>query len=82
MTEHQSLLPWYQAAVNLFKKQQGRTIVASPSVPPASHDGEEHPAKHGKSFWGEFARRVYCLVGAQPDNGRPDLDPAPPPTAT
>ncbi len=82
MTERQSLLPWYQAAIDLFKKQQGRTIVAIAFRSSAIPDADAHAGKPGKPFWGEFAQRVYCLVGAQPDNGRPDLDPAPAPTAT
>ena len=69
MAEQQSLLPWYQAAANLFKKHQGRTIVSVAFEPLTFNGAAEKTENSSRSFWGGWAERVYSLVGA-PTNDR------------
>ncbi len=57
MPEQQSLLPWYQAAADLFEKQQGKTVVELAFEPATIDAADGRAAGPTSAFWSHRARR-------------------------
>jgi hypothetical protein len=62
ITSPPSALPWHQAAANLHKKNEGKTIVELVFEPSAGKDGSNGDGNSGLSLWRGNGSRVYSLA--------------------